>query len=45
VAVNRFLLKFRNPEVGMTVFPDGRAIVEGAGDAARAREVYHRYVG
>jgi adenylyltransferase/sulfurtransferase len=45
VAVNRFLLKFRNPEVGMTVFPDGRAIIEGAGDATRAREVYHRYVG
>jgi len=29
----------------LTVFPDGRAIVKGTGDAAIARALYARYVG
>jgi adenylyltransferase/sulfurtransferase len=31
--------------LGLTVFPDGRAIVKGTSDPAVARSVYARYVG
>lgn len=45
VTVNRFLLRYRNPEVTLTLFPDGRAIVEGTPDLDRARELYAKYIG
>ena len=45
VIVNRFMLKFKGPEVTIAVFPDGRAIIEGTDDPTRARELYAKYVG
>lgn len=43
----RFLVRGRLAEedLGLTVFADGRAIVDGTTDPARARTVYARYVG
>jgi len=32
-------------DVSLTVFPDGRCVVRGTGDPARARAIYDRYVG
>jgi len=32
-------------DVSLTVFPDGRCVVRGTGDPARARALYDRYVG
>ena len=43
-ALNRFLLRFRAGECTITLFPDGRAIVQGTSDAATARALYARYV-
>jgi len=40
-----FLLRYRDPEVSFTLFPDGRMIVENTQDPGRARAVYARYVG
>ena len=45
VARKGMLLQFRNSEGEMVVFPDGRAIVMGTTDEARARIFYSRYVG
>lgn len=42
---NEFLLKFRAENLEMTLFPDGRAIVQGTEDAARARSFFARFVG
>jgi molybdopterin/thiamine biosynthesis adenylyltransferase len=46
---NPYLLRFVVPHQGRTVrvtlFADGRAIVQGVADPADARGVYHRYVG
>ena len=39
------LLRFRADGFRITVFPDGRALVEGTEDPDRARAVYDRYVG
>ncbi len=41
----RLFLRFRTPEASLTVFADGRAIVEGTTDPIRARALYDRYVG
>jgi molybdopterin/thiamine biosynthesis adenylyltransferase len=40
-----FLLRFRAEGWAMTIFPDGRAIVDGTTDLAAARTLYARYVG
>ncbi|HEX7251832.1 MAG TPA: ThiF family adenylyltransferase, partial [Thermoanaerobaculia bacterium] len=32
-------------DVALTIFPDGRCVVRGTGDPARARAIYERYVG
>ena len=32
-------------KIRMTLFPDGRALIEGTTDLARARSIYARYVG
>ncbi len=47
VMVNRFLLRFDDPVTGrqITVFPDGRAIVQGTTDAIEARSLYAKYIG
>ncbi len=42
---NRYLLKFSAEGFEMTLFPDGRAIIRGAADPARAKSLYYRYVG
>ena len=45
VMENEHLVRLRAPEAELVVFADGRAIVRGVADAARARSVYARYVG
>jgi adenylyltransferase/sulfurtransferase len=45
VVANAHLVRFRAPDAELVVFADGRAIVKGTADAARARAVLARYVG
>jgi adenylyltransferase/sulfurtransferase len=45
VTRNPFLLRAHIEEFTITVFRDGRAIISGTDDPARARTVYARYVG
>lgn len=45
VTVNPFLLRLRLPEYQITLFKDGRAIVSGTEDEARARSLVAQYVG
>ncbi len=45
VSRNPYLLRFLAPEGELVVFEDGRAIVKGSDDPARARALYARYVG
>ncbi|MCP4247994.1 MAG: thiazole biosynthesis adenylyltransferase ThiF [bacterium] len=45
VTRNRFLLRARLDDCALTLFPDGRAIVQGTDDPDRARTVYAKYVG
>jgi adenylyltransferase/sulfurtransferase len=45
VMENEHLVRFRAPEAELVIFADGRAIVKGVADTARARSVYARYVG
>ena len=45
VTRNRFLLKLAVDAFELTVFPDGRAIINGTEDVAIARKLYAQYVG
>jgi adenylyltransferase/sulfurtransferase len=45
VSLQRFLLKFRNPDASLTIFRDGRTIVHGVDDLGRARAIFDRYLG
>ncbi|MCH7813945.1 MAG: ThiF family adenylyltransferase, partial [Planctomycetes bacterium] len=45
VTCNRFLLRARLDDYALTLFPDGRAIVQGTDDPDRARTVYAKYIG
>jgi adenylyltransferase/sulfurtransferase len=45
VTRNEFLLRFQVDGYEMTVFPDGRAIIQGTSDEALARSLYARYIG
>jgi adenylyltransferase/sulfurtransferase len=45
VTVNSFLLKLQAGEHLITVFSDGRAIIQGTTDETLARNLYARYVG
>ena len=45
VRSTRHLLRAQIDEYVLTVFPDGRAIVNGTGDATVAKSLYARYVG
>lgn len=42
---NRYLLRFEADGCRVTLFPDGRAIIQGTTDAAVARSIYAKYVG
>jgi adenylyltransferase/sulfurtransferase len=42
---NGLLLRFERPPYTLTVFPDGRALVQGTTDVGRARSLYARYLG
>lgn len=45
VARTGLLLRFEVEELRLTVFPDGRALVEGCEDPVRARAVVDRWIG
>jgi molybdopterin/thiamine biosynthesis adenylyltransferase len=51
VLANKFLVRFHAPgaeadaPLELTVFADGRAIIKGTGDVAKARTAYAKYVG
>ena len=45
VLANDFLLRFRMEDVELTLFADGRAIVKGTTDPARARSLVARTFG
>jgi adenylyltransferase/sulfurtransferase len=42
---NNFMLKFATEGHEFTVFPDGRAIIKGTNDIAKARTLYAQFVG
>jgi molybdopterin/thiamine biosynthesis adenylyltransferase len=42
---NKFMLRFGVDSYEFTVFPDGRAIIKGTNDIAKARTLYAQYVG
>lgn len=44
-AENEFLLRFSDGALEITLFADGRALVHGTADLARARAAYARWVG
>jgi molybdopterin/thiamine biosynthesis adenylyltransferase len=45
ITLNEYLLRLEVEGCQLTIFPDGRAIVKGTADPARARALYARYVG
>ncbi|MBI1356667.1 MAG: thiazole biosynthesis adenylyltransferase ThiF [Acidobacteria bacterium] len=45
VRANEYALRFLAPPYAMTVFRDGRAIIQGVSDVAQARSLYARYIG
>ncbi len=45
VRYNAFMLRFSADGHEFTVFPDGRAIIKGTNDVAKARTLYAQYVG
>jgi adenylyltransferase/sulfurtransferase len=45
VRYNDLMLRFPYGELTMTLFPDGRALVQGTTDVGRARSFYARFVG
>ena len=45
VRYNRFMLRFEVDGYEFTVFPDGRAIIKGTNDVAKARTLYAQYIG
>jgi adenylyltransferase/sulfurtransferase len=42
---NAFMLRFAAEGHDFTVFPDGRAIIKGTNDIAKARTLYSQFVG
>jgi molybdopterin-synthase adenylyltransferase len=42
---NPYLVSFREGELRLVVFADGRALIHGTSDIAAARTFYHRYFG
>jgi adenylyltransferase/sulfurtransferase len=45
VKANGLLLRFRYPPYTLTVFPDGRALIQGTTDTGLARSLYARFLG
>jgi molybdopterin/thiamine biosynthesis adenylyltransferase len=45
VRANEYLLRFETADASIAVFADGRAIVKGVSEAARARALYAQYIG
>lgn len=45
ISANQYLVRFQAEGFEFAVFPDGRVIIHGTADAARARGLYDRYVG
>jgi len=45
VSYNKFLLRFDQGDYRFTVFPDGRAIIQGTDDPDKARTLYAQYIG
>ena len=45
VRANGLLLRFEYPPHTITVFPDGRALIQGTTDIALARSLYARFIG
>jgi len=45
VRFNNFMLRFGTEGYEFTVFPDGRAIIKGTNDIAKARTLYAQFVG
>jgi len=45
VRYNNFMLRFGTEGYEFTVFPDGRAIIKGTNDVAKARTLYAQFVG
>ncbi|HEY4354550.1 MAG TPA: ThiF family adenylyltransferase [Acidobacteriaceae bacterium] len=45
VRSNGLLLRFERPPHSITVFPDGRALVQGTTDIGLARSLYARFIG
>lgn len=45
VRSNGLLLRFTRPPYTLTVFPDGRALVQGTTDTGLARSLYARFIG
>ncbi len=45
VRANGLLLRFERPPHTITVFPDGRALIQGTTDPAIARSLYARFIG
>ncbi|MGI4828413.1 MAG: ThiF family adenylyltransferase [Janthinobacterium lividum] len=45
VRANGLLLRFSYPPYTLTVFPDGRALIQGTTDVGLARSLYARFVG
>ena len=41
----KFFTVFRNDEADLRLFPDGRAIINGAADSTSAQQIYIRYIG
>lgn len=45
VRFNDLLLRFTYGDLTLSVFPDGRTLIQGTSDVARARALYARFVG
>jgi adenylyltransferase/sulfurtransferase len=45
VRANQLLLRFTYGDYTLTVFPDGRALIQGTTDTALARSLYARFIG
>jgi adenylyltransferase/sulfurtransferase len=45
VQANDYLLRFTQNEFTLTLFPDGRAIVAGTEDIAKAKSIYSQFIG
>jgi adenylyltransferase/sulfurtransferase len=45
VRFNNLLLRFEHGEYVLTLFADGRALIQGTTDTTKARSLYARFIG